>query len=133
MIDAPSEPEAVGRAETGRFDLQHVVAGRSPLVALVPADGVFDGQIAILGETRIDGTVRGTLRGSGRLELGPDGRIEGIIECEEVWSQGAIVGPVVAHSRVHLGSGAVMDGDLDTACVEVSDSAIWNGVARVGK
>ena len=132
MIDELPEPKAVGSTETGQFDLQHVVAGGSSLVPLVPADGVFEGQIAILGETRIDGTVRGTLRGNGRLALGPAGRIEGIIECEEVRSQGAIVGPVVAHCSVHLGPGAVMDGDLDTPRVEVSDSAIWNGVARVG-
>ncbi len=132
MIEALSEPEAAAAAETGRSDLQHVVAGRYPLVPLVPADGVFEGQIAILGETRIEGTVRGTVRGSGRLELGPDGRIEGIVECDEVWSHGTIVGPVTALCRVHLYSGALMDGDLDTPRVEVSDSAIWNGVARVG-
>ena len=133
MIEATSEPELVGSAATGRFDLQHVVAGSSPLVPLVPAHGIFEGQIAIQGETRIDGTVRGTLRGSGRLELGPDARIEGIIECEEVRSQGAIVGPVVARCRVRLEAGALMDGDLETPRIEVSDSVVWNGVARVGQ
>jgi cytoskeletal protein CcmA (bactofilin family) len=132
MIDAGSEPEAAASCEEGRFDLQHVVAGRSFSVPLVPVDGVFEGQVAILGETRIEGTVRGTLRGSGRLELGPDGRIEGSIECAEVRSQGAIVGLVVAHGRIHLRSGARMLGDLETPRLEVSDSAIWNGVARVG-
>ena len=133
MTDAASQEQAAGNHEQDGSSLQHVVAGRSALIALVPVGGVFEGQIAILGETRIDGSVHGTLRGSGRLELGPGGRIEGSIECEEVRSQGAIVGPVVAHHRVVLGPGAKLDGDLRTPRVEVADSAIWNGVARVGQ
>lgn len=133
MNDALSEPKAVTSAETGRFDLQHVVAGHSGRVPLVPAGGVFEGQVAVLGETRIDGSVLGTLRGSGRLELSRDARVDGIIECEELRSQGAIVGRVVAHFRARLGPGAVMDGDLNTPRLEVSESAIWNGVAHVGQ
>jgi cytoskeletal protein CcmA (bactofilin family) len=113
-------------------NLQHVVAGDSAVIPLVPADGVFEGQVSVQGETRIDGLVRGTLRGTGRLDLGPTARVEGTIECEDVCSQGAIVGPVVAHQRAELGPGASLEGDLDAPTVKVADSAVWNGRARVG-
>lgn len=122
-------------AQTGseaEKNLQHVVAGDSALIPLVPENGLFEGEVSVQGETRIEGTIRGTLRGTGRLELGPTARVEGEIECEDVCSEGAIVGPVVAHRRAELGPGAVLEGDLESPRVKVADSAIWNGRARVG-
>ena len=126
----PVEP--VERDSENPKNLQHVVAGDSANVPLIPADGVFEGQVSVQGQTRIDGTIRGTLRGTGRLELGPQSRVEGDIECEDVRSEGAIVGPVVAHHRAELGPGARLEGDLTAPVVKVHDSAVWNGVAKVG-
>lgn len=105
-------------------------AGPSP--ALIPSGGEFEGQVAIVGETRIDGTVRGALRGPGTLVVGATANIEGEIECESVLSEGRIAGPVVAHRRAQLGSGAHFDGDLVAPILELEDSAVWNGRARVG-
>ena len=101
-------------------------------VALVPRDGIFEGQVALLGRTRIEGTVRGSLRGSGELVLGPKARVEGVVECDVVSSRGVIVGPVVARIRAHFGDGAHFEGDLDTPTVEVDGQVVWIGVARVG-
>jgi len=125
----PGVSEAAAGSEK---NLQHVVAGDSALAPLIPEDGVFEGQVSVRGETRIDGLVRGSLRGTGRLELGPSARIEGEVICEELCSEGAIVGPVEALQRVELGPGATLEGDLDTPSLKVADSAILNGNARVG-
>ena len=113
--------------------LQHVVAEEAAKLPLVPAGGVFEGQVAVQGQTRIEGTVRGTLRGTGRLELGPEARVEGRVECEEVCSEGAVLGPIAAGKRVELRPGSVLQGDLDTPVALVSDQATWNGKARVGQ
>ena len=100
--------------------------------ALVPREGVFEGQVALVGETRIEGAVAGTIRGSGTLLLGPQGRIEGMIECDAIVSQGEIVGPVVARDRAELSSGAHFEGDLRSPVVRVAEDAVWNGVAHIG-
>jgi cytoskeletal protein CcmA (bactofilin family) len=104
--------------------------GETP--ALVPRDGHFEGQIAVVGRTRIDGEVLGSLRGPGTLVLGPSAHVEGPIECEVVDSSGAIFGCVTATRRVRLGPGARLEGDLEAPVLEVDDDAVWNGVARVG-
>jgi cytoskeletal protein CcmA (bactofilin family) len=101
-------------------------------VALIPAGGSFEGQVALQGETRVEGAVRGSLRGSGELVLGPDARIEGIVECDVVSSSGAIIGPVAARVGAHFADGAYFDGDLEAPSVEIEGDVIWNGVARVG-
>lgn len=127
-----SQRRAAQEGSSDPQNLQHVVAGENAKVPLIPADGVFEGEVSVQGQTRIEGTLRGSLRGSGRLELGPESRVEGAIECDDVRSQGAIVGPVVAHQRAELGPGARLEGDLTSPTVEVADSAVWNGTARVG-
>lgn len=99
--------------------------------ALVPQAGFFEGQIAVVGETRIDGTVLGSLQGHGNLTLGSQARVEGRIECETVSSRGTIVGPVVARRLVHLGEGACFEGDLVAPAIEVDGDVVWNGKARV--
>jgi cytoskeletal protein CcmA (bactofilin family) len=101
-------------------------------ISLVPREGYFEGLVAIVGQTRIEGTVRGSLRGTGMLVLGPEARVEGAVECDVVSSRGVIIGPVVARIRAHFADGAHFEGNLDAPAVEVDGDVVWNGVARVG-
>jgi cytoskeletal protein CcmA (bactofilin family) len=105
----------------------------TPEDALVPEGGVFEGQVAVAGPTRIDGTVRGTLRGNGALLIGRTGRVEGQIDCSEVISQGRVVGPITAIDRACLDAGAHFEGDLAAPVLEVHDDALWVGQAKIGR
>ncbi len=99
---------------------------------LIPRGGAFEGQVAITGPTRIEGSVRGSLRGAGDLFLGSGGRVEGRVECESLVSEGEIVGPVEASLRARFEAGARLDGDLRTPVVSFDEAAVWNGRALVG-
>ncbi len=100
--------------------------------ALVPRGGSFDGQVAIVGPTRIEGHVRGSLRGVGPLRVGSEARVEGRVECDALDSDGEIVGPVSVRTRARFGPGARLDGDLEVPIVAFDESAVWNGRALVG-
>lgn len=104
----------------------------TPHEVLVPFGGAFEGQVAITGPTRIDGSVRGSLRGPGALILGAGGRIEGRVECESLDSEGEIVGPVSVQTRVRLAAGARVDGDLQAPVICLDEDAILNGRAQIG-
>lgn len=128
-----NDADATIDLNTGRQpDREHHGSADSSAVPLVPREGFFEGQVAIFGRTRVEGTVRGSIRGSGELILGPAARVEGLVECDVVSSRGAIVGPVIARIRAHFGDGAHFEGDLDAPVVEVQGDVVWNGVARVG-
>lgn len=98
---------------------------------LVPRGGAFDGQVAIVGPTRIEGSVRGSIRGNGDLTVGPGARIEGRVECDALDSQGEIVGPVRARTRARFSAGARLDGDLEVPVMVFEDDAILNGRATI--
>ena len=99
---------------------------------LVPSEGLFEGQVAVVGDTRIAGAVIGTLRGPGTLRLDPTATIEGPIDCQALESAGRIVGTVQVRDRARLGAGTHLEGDLEAPVLEVDDDAVWNGKARIG-
>lgn len=99
---------------------------------LIPRGGFFEGQVAIVGPTRIEGSVRGSIRGHGDLEVGPEARIEGRIECDALASEGEIVGPVRARTRARFEAGARLDGDLEVPVMSFDEAAVWNGRATIG-
>ncbi len=101
--------------------------------ALVPDGGVFEGQVAVAGPTRIDGIVRGRLRGPGTLLIGRTGRVEGQIDCAEVVAQGVVIGPINAEQRACLDAGSHFEGDLAAPVLQVHDDAVWIGQARIGQ
>lgn len=100
--------------------------------ALIPLGGSFEGQVAIVGPTRIEGHVRGSVRGAGELRLGNRARVEGRVECEALESEGEIVGPVVVRTRARFGAGARLDGDLRAPAMSFDEDAILNGRAHIG-
>ena len=103
-----------------------------PAIALVPPGGIWEGQIAVIGETLIEGRVNGSLRGPGKLIVGTQAQIEGVIDCEDLRCAGHITGQVVVRGRAALAAGTRLDGDLETAFLELDDDAVWNGLARIG-
>ena len=100
--------------------------------SLVPANGYFEGQIAVVGETRISGTVQGSLRGPGHLTIDSGAQVDGVIDCDSLAASGRITGPVQARHQVHLLAGAHLEGSIDAPSIYMMDDAIWNGKARIG-
>lgn len=127
-----SGPEQAQKPEITPESLQHVVAGDVQTNALVPAAAVFEGLVVLQGETRIEGAVRGACRGQGRLSLGPGGRVEGAVECDEVETQGFISGALDAVGGVWLGPGSRIDGAIRSNTVAMDETAVWNGRAQIG-
>lgn len=130
---ADSMDVAAATAETASAEAAMVQRKLSGELALVPRGGSFDGQVAIVGPTRIEGHVRGSLRGSGELYVGTAARVEGRVECDALESDGEIVGPVAVRTRARFGAGARLDGDLQVPVVAFDDDAIWNGRAQIGE
>ena len=107
-------------------------AGALAVGPLIPRGGFFEGQVAIVGPTRIEGSVRGSIRGQGDLEVGPEARIEGRVECDALASEGEIVGPVRVRTRARFEAGARLDGDLEVPVMSFDETAVWNGRATIG-
>ncbi len=134
MIEADSNELAEGALEDTVEATEAARAARSSVGEgpLVPRGGSFEGQVAIVGPTRIEGSVRGSLRGPGELFVGSAARVEGRIECEAITCEGEILGPVAVRTKARFGPGSRLDGDLQAPVVVFDEDAIWNGRAEIG-
>ncbi len=86
------------------------------------------GEITGSSDMYIDGDVQGKVRvGSGRLTVGPSGRVQADLEAREIIVNGNVVGNLKAADRVQLGSTGSVQGSVVTPRIGIDDGARLRG------
>jgi cytoskeletal protein CcmA (bactofilin family) len=86
------------------------------------------GEITGSSDMYIDGDVQGKIRvGSGRLTVGPSGRVQADLEAREIVVNGTVVGNLKAADRVQLGSTGSVQGSVVTPRIGIDDGARLRG------
>ena len=87
---------------------------------------VFTGDITSDGDFRIDGTVDGTIKTSGRVILGKDGNINGNVQCANADVEGTISGTLSVDQLLTLKATANIQGDVTMDKLSVEPGAVFN-------
>jgi cytoskeletal protein CcmA (bactofilin family) len=87
----------------------------------------FEGLLSFWGEARIDGSLRGEVTARGRLELGPQARVQARVEVDVLVVAGALEGEVVARERVEVLPGARVHATIRTPRLAVTEGAHFEG------
>ena len=74
----------------------------------------IEGQINSKSNIRIDGFLKGTVITQGRLVLGPEGKIEGEIQCNNADIEGTLNGTINVKELLTLKTSAKLQGDITT-------------------
>jgi len=105
------------------------------------------GNISIDGDAVVLGTIEGNLESSGRVEVGPDGAVEGDVIAGSMHLDGRVTGDVqcddelelsghvdgnVAGGKVMMGSTATLVGSLRAKIVSVAEGAVYRGEVIIG-
>lgn len=86
------------------------------------------GEITGSSDMYIDGDVQGKVRvGSGRLTVGPSGRVQADLEAREIIVNGTVLGNLKAVDRVQLGSTGSVQGSVVTPRIGIDDGARLRG------
>jgi cytoskeletal protein CcmA (bactofilin family) len=93
---------------------------------LVGPSTKINGDITSEGDFRIDGTVDGNIKTSGRLIVGKDGEISGIVTCANADVEGRISGTLNCSGTLSLKSSAVIDGEVFIEKLSVEPGATFN-------
>ncbi len=92
----------------------------------------FKGDIQASNDIRIDGTVEGKLSCSGRVILGPQGKFEGSIQCQNAIIEGSFTGDIVINELLTVKENAIVNGDIKTDKLFVHAGAIFNVSCSMG-
>jgi cytoskeletal protein CcmA (bactofilin family) len=79
------------------------------------------------GDIRIDGQVKGSIRGQAKVIIGKGGFVDGNIECVQAEVQGEVKGSLVVQDLLFLRGDAKMEGDVLTSHLEMEPSVKFNG------
>lgn len=105
---------------------------------LIGAGTSIEGNITFTGGLRIDGEVKGNVRGThdqpATLTISEHARIEGEISVSHLVINGAVIGPIHASEFLELQSKARVTGDVEYSMIELHLGAVVQGrlVHQVG-
>lgn len=89
------------------------------------------GDIHSEGDFRLDGSVEGTIRAEGRVILGKEGSVKGLIECTNADIEGEVAGTITVSDMLTLKSTAVINGDVVIGKLTVEPGATFNATCSM--
>jgi len=90
------------------------------------------GEISSDSNIRIDGTFTGNVSTKARLVVGPTGKVDGEIVCQNAEVEGKIIGKIGVQQLLSLKSTAKIDGDIVTDKLSIEPGAIFSGSCQMG-
>jgi cytoskeletal protein CcmA (bactofilin family) len=83
-----------------------------PEVNMLSANTVVKGDMVIQGDFRLDGQLIGNLECSGKITIGPNGSIVGLIDCTNAEISGEVNGNIKAKELIILKETSKIAGDI---------------------
>ncbi|HTB51729.1 MAG TPA: polymer-forming cytoskeletal protein [Ferruginibacter sp.] len=99
---------------------------------IVGSGTIITGNIESMGDIRIDGMLVGDINVKAKLLVGPDGVVQGNIQCEQADILGKVIGKIKVNDLVQLRGEAVIAGDIYAGKLHVEPFVIFNGQCHMG-
>ena len=93
---------------------------------IIGKNTTFVGDIISEGDFRIDGTIDGSIKTSGRIIVGKEGVIKGKTTCSNADVEGNISGVLNVENLLTLKSSANIQGDVSMDKLSVEPGAVFN-------
>ena len=101
-------------------------------VSMIGKGMLITGNIETSGDIRIDGILKGNLRCSAKILIGPDGIVEGDIDGKQADVMGTVIGHVSMSGLLYLHGQAKVDGDIHAAQLQIDPTVSFNGQCKMG-
>ena len=94
----------------------------------------LNGELTFKDMLRVNGHIAGKVfSNKGTLIVDASAKVEAHIDVAVCVISGMVVGDVVGHQRVEMGSGAVVEGNISTRALSIKPGAVFHGECRMLK
>ena len=90
------------------------------------------GEIKSEGDFRIDGTLEGKIKSTGKVVIGKSGVLKGTLICKEADLEGTVDGTITIDGLLNLRASAVVKGEVATGKLSVEPGADFNASCVMG-
>jgi len=101
-------------------------------INLISEGTIIKGDVTTVSDIRIDGTLIGNLKAQGRLVIGPKGKVEGDINCNNIEISGYMKGKVTVSELLTFTSTAQIYGDVVTNKLAIEPGSVFTGTCTMG-
>ena len=124
LFDRAKDPEAPAATSVPRSAGTHRVG----------AGALFTGDLRFSGRLEFDGRIAGSIvaepMAGSCVVIGPNGQVRGRIEAESIVIHGQVDGPIRAHARLDVQSGARVVGDIGYRDLQIQHGAVVEGALK---
>ena len=99
--------------------------------SIIASDMTVIGDLETEGVVRIEGRVKGTVRGGAQVLVASGAVIEGDLHTQEAVIAGQVSGSIRASDRVELQGSAVVAGDIHTPRIAIVEGAKVTGEVKM--
>ena len=92
----------------------------------------IEGTITAQSDIRIDGELKGSLKCQGRVIIGPQGKVDGDIDCKNAVIEGSFFGNLKVTETLNVRESAKIEGDVNTNKLLVQPGAVFNVSCNMG-
>ena len=90
------------------------------------------GNISADSDFRIDGTIEGELKCTGKVVIGEAGKIKGTVICQNAEILGLMDGKITCNQQLSLRASGKIQGEVQTKILVVEPGAQFNGSCSMG-
>ena len=101
-------------------------------INIIGTKTVIEGDIKSSGDIRVDGILKGSVKTEGKVVLGPEGKIEGDVICQDADISGTINAKITVSKLLSLKSSAKLNGDIVTNKLSIEPGASFSGSCSMG-
>ena len=96
------------------------------------SDAEANGRLSFVSPTRIEGKLKGEVRSSDLIVVGPQGVVHATVRADKLVVMGEVRGEVLGASRIEICAGGRLFGDVETQSFVVHEGATFEGRSRMG-
>jgi cytoskeletal protein CcmA (bactofilin family) len=105
----------------------------SQSINIINEGTLIKGDIVANGDIRIDGELKGNIDAKGRLVIGPNGKVDGEINCNNIEVSGYIKGRVKVSEMLTMKASAKIEGDIIAGKLSVEPGSLFTGTCTMGE
>ncbi len=99
---------------------------------LIGAGTTITGDIESNGDIRIDGVLKGSLKGKSKIIIGTEGVVEGDVEGQQADIMGRVTGKIKVQELLYLHGETIVQGDIYAGKLQIDPAAVFNGQCHMG-
>ena len=96
------------------------------------ADAEVSGKLSFATATRIEGKLKGEIRSTDLLVVGPSALVQATVRTDRLIVLGEVHGEVQGASRVQICAGGKLFGDVETKGLVIEEGGVFEGRCRMG-